>query len=142
MDCEARSSISNNVVASLYELQNGNFQIAFQNDNWNFPESSIPTKFVVKVDYRTPWDMSGSRSRTSISIYPDDAEDLARFLNEVRNGRRLILSNDRSLEIANFSLSGSAQVLAELATCADRIRQNNSSDPFGSTAATQADPFR
>jgi hypothetical protein len=143
LNCEARTQ-SGPFVFSLYEEQNGDFEIAFFSNGWRFPEEEIPTQFRVTVDYLAPWIMDGTRFLQRIAIRPDpNADDLHRFLREVRSGRRLTLANAEGMELAHFSLRGSADNLDALAECGTRINQRQAADPFARGDVNPAtDPFR
>ncbi|MEX0969222.1 MAG: hypothetical protein WD046_02115 [Paracoccaceae bacterium] len=133
MSCESRTSNNNNFSFSLFTWQDGRVSIRFQSNSWNFGDTIQDVAFVVKVDNRPIWNLTGSKADDVIQVTivtPDN--DLTRFLREVRAGRTLYLGNANSSEITRFSLSGTTATLSQHARCEDSILTGggNPSDPF------------
>ncbi|MGR3722280.1 hypothetical protein [Abyssibius alkaniclasticus] len=133
LSCESRTANNNDFSFSLFTWQDGRVSIRFQSGNWNFGDMIQDVEFVVKIDNRPIWNLTGSKANDMIQvtiITPDN--DLTRFLREVRAGNTLYLGNANSSEITRFSLAGTTATLSQHARCEDTILSGggNPSDPF------------
>lgn len=141
LSCEALSLDAAVASVSFLEWQDGTTSISFSDRAWSFPEEAVATTFLVQIDRQAPWNLSGSRSGASIRLVSADRDQTSRFFHEVRNGRRLVLMNERRQEIRSFSLNGSAAILEGLGVCRERILTADPRDPFAARGAGAADPF-
>lgn len=133
MSCESRTANNNGYSFSLFTWQDGRVSVRFQSNAWSFGDNIQDVDFVVRVDGRAVWNLTGSRANDVIQvtiITPDN--DLTRFLREVRAGRTLYLGNSNGGEITRFSLAGTTATLSQHARCEDTILSGsgNPSDPF------------
>ena len=146
MDCEALTWNGDGDSFSIYETASGATRISFRSSRWDFPDEPTPTDFVVTVDSASPWQMSGSRSLSAISVTsPAGSPETSRFLREIGNGAQLHLANADGRHLLSFSLTGSAASLSALGTCAELLPDEDAddADPFRNSRSTSpSDPFR
>lgn len=135
LSCESRTVNSQGYVMSLFTWDDGDYIIRFTNDGWSFGDNSQDQDFVVRIDRRSPWDISGSKFGDIIqTIVTPPSSSLTRFFSEVARGNTLYLYNDRGSEITRFSLSGSSRTLDQHRVCERRI--------FSGSAFNRSDPFQ
>ncbi len=130
--CESRTVNSDGYVFNMFTLSTGDYIIQFENDGWDFGLDEINQDFVVEIDRRGPWNISGTKWNNKIrTVVTPPNNGLSRFLNEVARGNTLYLRNDRGSEIARFSLRGTAATLGQHRACERRIFSGfRSHDPF------------
>ena len=105
--------------------------------NWDLRSRDV--RFVVQIDRRPAWEMSGHAEDQSVYIFPKPDSDLRRFLEEVMAGNILSVQNESRRRVAQFSLSGSYAAVVQLFDCFRKIENGarSRSDPFG----PGSDPF-
>ncbi|MCF6305233.1 MAG: hypothetical protein L3J33_07675 [Rhodobacteraceae bacterium] len=132
LSCESRTVNSQGYVFSLYTWDDGDYIIRFSHEDWSFGDTSQNQDFVVEIDRRGEWDISGTKFDGVIqTIVTPPASSLNRFFSEIRRGNTLYLRNDRGNEIARFSLSGTTATLNQHEICERRILNGVSRiDPF------------
>ncbi len=130
--CESRTTNSEDYWFKILTLDDGDYIIQFQNDAWAFGDTILNQEFVVEIDRRGPWTISGSKQGSAIYTRVTPPSDgLSRFFTEVARGNTLYLRNGRGNEIARFSLSGTAATLSQHRDCERRLFSGlRSSDPF------------
>lgn len=130
--CESRT-VNNSYVFSMFTLSYGDYVIQFEHENWDFGTEELNQEFVVEIDRRGPWNISGTKWNNKIrTVVTPPSDGLSRFFNEVARGNTLYLRNDRGNEIARFSLSGTSATLSQHRACEQRIFNGSyrSNDPF------------
>jgi len=101
--CESRTVNSSDYVFNMFTLSNGDYVIQFENESWDFGLEEQPQDFVVEIDRRGPWNISGTKWKNKIrTVVTPPSDGLSRFFNEVARGLTLYLRNDRGNEIARF----------------------------------------
>lgn len=132
LSCESRTVNSQSYVFSLFTWDDGDYVIRFSHENWSFGETSLNQDFIVEIDRRGQWDISGTKFDNIIqTVVTPPADSLNRFFTEIRRGNTLYLRNDRGAEIARFSLSGTTATLNQHGICERRILNGASPiDPF------------
>lgn len=130
--CESRTVNSSGYVFSLYTWDDGDYVIRFSHDDWEFGEEGIDQDFIVEIDRRSPWDISGEKFQSVIQlIVTPPSSSIERFFREIRAGRTLYLRNDDGVEITRFSLSGTTATLNQHRGCERVILSSvDRSDPF------------
>lgn len=130
--CESRTVNSGGYVFSLYTWDDGDYVIRFSHEDWEFGEEIVDQDFIVEIDRRAPWDISGTKTENVIQlIVTPPSQPLERYFREVRAGRTLYLRNDDGVEITRFSLSGTTATLNQHRNCERRILSGTSrTDPF------------
>ena len=130
--CESRTVNSQNMVFSLFTWDDGDYIIRFYNEQWDFGDATLDQDFVVEIDRRGEWDISGTKVNSIVQIIvTPPSGSLEKFVTEIRRGNTLYLRNDRGLELARFSLSGSTATLNQHEICERRILNGVSRiDPF------------
>jgi hypothetical protein len=130
--CESRTVNSSDYVFNMFTLSSGDYVIQFENEGWDFGESELSQDFVVEIDRRGPWNISGTKWKNKIrTVVTPPNNGLSRFFNEVARGNTLYLRNDRGNEIARFSLRGTSATLSQHRACERRIFSGfRSNDPF------------
>ena len=132
--CESRTVNSNDYVFSIFTLSYGDYVIQFEHKDWNFGNDELTQEFVVEIDGRGPWNISGNKWSNRIrTVVTPPSDGLSRFFTEVARGNTLYLRNDRGNEIARFSLRGTSRTLGQHRDCERRIFNGTfrSNDPFG-----------
>ncbi len=131
--CESRTD-RNGYRFSIFTLSSGDYVIQFANDNWSFGDTMIGQDFVVQIDRHAPWEISGNKlgSKLSIVVTPP-SDSLSRFFSEVARGITLYLMNDRGVEITRFSLRGTSRTLDQHRYCERQM--------FGGGFGSRSDPF-
>lgn len=132
LSCESRTVNSQGFVFSLYTWDDGDYIIRFSYEDWSFGDASLDQDFIVEIDRRGAWDISGTKVNSIIqTIVTPPASSLNRFFTEIRRGNTLYLRNERGTEIARFSLSGTTATLNQHEICERRILNGISRiDPF------------
>lgn len=140
--CESRTVNSSGYVFSLYTWDDADYVIRFSNEDWDFGDDGIDQDFIVEIDNRSPWDISGEKFDTVIQLVVTPPSDsIERFFREIRAGRTLYLRSDDGVEITRFSLRGTTATLNQHVKCERRILTGaSSSDPFESSGDS-SDPF-
>ena len=131
--CESRTVNSSNYVFNMFTLSTGDYVIQFENDGWDFGDQELSQDFIVEIDHRGPWNISGTKWKNKIrTVVTPPNNGLSRFFNEVARGITLYLRNDRGTEIARFSLRGTSATLTQHRACERRIFNGSfrSNDPF------------
>ncbi len=130
--CESRTVNSSDYVFNMFTLSNGDYVIQFENPSWDFGSEELTQDFVVEIDRRGPWNISGTKWNNRIrTVVTPPSNGLSRFFNEVARGITLYLRNDRGTEIARFSLRGTSATLNQHRACERRIFSGyRSNDPF------------
>ena len=131
--CESRTVNSSEYVFNMFTLSNGDYVIQFENEGWDFGELELDQDFVVEIDRRGPWNISGTKWKNKIrTVVTPPSDGLSRFFTEVARGITLYLRNDRGVEIARFSLRGTSATLSQHRQCEQRIFSGGfrSNDPF------------
>lgn len=130
--CESRTVNSQGFVFSLYTWDDGDYLIRFSHQDWDFGEDTLDQEFVVIIDRRGPWEISGEKWEDVLQlIITPPSDSLNRFFGEVRAGNTLYLRNDSEQEITRFSLRGTTATLNQHQACEDRILSGvDRSDPF------------
>lgn len=132
--CESRTVNNDSYVFNIFTLSDGDYVIQFENDSWDFGLEVLNQDFVMEIDRRGPWNISGTKSGKRIrTIVTPPSDSLSRFFNEVARGNTLYLRNDRGNEITRFSLRGTSATLNQHRSCERRIFNGTfrSNDPFG-----------
>ena len=132
MSCESRTVNNSSYVFNMFTLSTGDYVIQFENEGWDFGIDELDQDFVVEIDRRGPWNISGTKWNNKIrTIVTPPNNGLSRFFNEVARGNTLYLRNDRGVEIARFSLRGTSATLNQHRSCERRIFSGfRSNDPF------------
>lgn len=132
LSCESRTVNSNGYVFNIFTLSTGDYVIQFENEGWDFGPDEVDQDFVVEIDRRGPWNISGTKAHNKIrTIVTPPNNGLSRFFNEVARGNTLYLRNDRGVEITRFSLRGTSATLNQHRACERRIFSGfRSNDPF------------
>ncbi len=130
--CESRTVNNSSYVFNMFTLSTGDYVIQFENEGWDFGLEEQGQDFVVEIDRRGPWNISGTKWSNKIrTIVTPPNNGLSRFFNEVARGNTLYLRNDRGNEIARFSLRGTSATLNQHRACERRIFSGfRSNDPF------------
>lgn len=131
--CESRTTNNEGYVFNLFTVSDGRYVIQFENDTWDFGSQELNQDFVVEIDRRGAWNISGTKIDNKIrTIVIPPSDGLTRFFNEVARGLTLYLRNDRGTEIARFSLRGTSATLNQHRACERRIFSGSfrSNDPF------------
>jgi len=130
--CESRTVNDSGYVFNMFTLSSGDYVIQFENEGWDFGLDELNQDFVVEIDRRGPWNISGTKWNNKIrTVVTPPSDGLSRFFNEVARGLTLYLRNDRGIEIARFSLRGTSATLSQHRTCEQRIFSGfRSNDPF------------
>lgn len=130
--CESRTVNGSDYVFNMFTLSTGDYVIQFENEGWDFGTDELGQDFVVEIDRRGPWNISGTKWSNKIrSVVTPPNNGLSRFFNEVARGNTLYLRNDRGVEIARFSLRGTSATLSQHRACERRIFSGfRSNDPF------------
>jgi len=132
LSCESRTVNSQGHVFGLFTWSDGDYIIRFSYDDWAFGDNTQNQDFIIEVDGRGAWEVSGTKFSNVIqTIVTPPSNSLSRFFTEVRRGNTLYLRNERGTEIARFSLSGTTATLNQHEICERRILSGNrTSDPF------------
>ncbi len=132
ISCESRTTNSNDYWFKMLTISTGDYVIQFENSGWDFGDVEQPQDFIVEIDRRGPWNISGYKQGKAIFIKVTPPSDsLSRFFTEVARGITLYLRNDRGIEIARFSLRGTSATLNQHRACERRIFTGfRSNDPF------------
>lgn len=132
LSCESRTVNSQSYVFSLFTWDDGDYVIRFSHEDWAFGDTSQVQNFVVEIDRRGAWNISGTKFSNIIqTIVTPPASSLNRFFTEIRRGNTLYLRNERGVEIARFSLRGTTATLNQHEICERRILNGTSRiDPF------------
>jgi len=131
--CESRTVNGEDYVFNMFTLSNGDYVIQFENEGWDFGADELNQDFVVEIDRRGPWNISGTKTANKIrTVVTPPSDGLSRFFTEVARGLTLYLRNDRGIEIARFSLRGTSATLNQHRQCERRIFSGGfrNSDPF------------
>jgi len=130
--CESRTTNSDDYWFKMLTISTGDYVIQFENDAWDFGDSQLNQDFVVEIDRRGPWNISGYKQGKAIfMVVTPPSNGLSRFFTEVARGITLYLRNDRGTEIARFSLRGTSATLNQHRACERRIFSGfRSNDPF------------
>ncbi len=130
--CESRTVNGDDYVFNMFTLSGGDYVIQFENPSWDFGTEELTQDFVVEIDRRGPWNISGTKWNNKIrTVVTPPSNGLSRFFNEVARGITLYLRNDRGTEIARFSLRGTSATLNQHRACERRIFSGfRSNDPF------------
>ena len=130
--CESRSTNSQDYTFSLFTWDDGDYVIRFTHEDWQFGEDAIDQDFVVAIDRRGPWEITGEKWDNVLQIIVTPPSDtLTRFFGEVRAGNTLYLRNANGQEITRFSLSGTTATLNQHRSCERQILAGiDRSDPF------------
>ena len=130
--CESRSKNAQDFVFSLFTWDDGDYVVRFSHDDWEFGDEAIDQEFIVAIDRRTQWDISGEKWDDVLQIVltpPNNS--LTRFFGEVRAGNTLYLRNADGNEITRFSLKGTTATLNQHRSCENQILSGiDRSDPF------------
>ncbi len=132
LSCESRTVNSQSYVFSLFTWDDGDYIIRFSHEDWSFGDESLGQDFIVEIDNRGDWDISGTKFNNIIqTVVTPPAGSLNRFFSEIRRGNTLYLRNERGSEIARFSLRGTTATLNQHEICERRILNGASRiDPF------------
>ncbi|OUS08654.1 hypothetical protein A9Q96_04270 [Rhodobacterales bacterium 52_120_T64] len=130
--CESRSTNSQDYVFSLFTWDDGDYVVRFTHEDWEFGDDAVDQDFVVAIDRRGPWEISGEKWDNVLQIIITPPSDtLTRFFGEVRAGNTLYLRNANGQEITRFSLSGTTATLNQHRNCESQILAGiDRSDPF------------
>lgn len=131
--CESRTVNGSDYVFNMFTLSNGDYVIQFENPNWDFGPNELDQPFVVEIDRRGAWDLSGTKTGNKIRMVVTPPSDgLSRFFTEVARGITLYLRNDGGNEITRFSLRGTSATLGQHRQCERRIFSGGfrNNDPF------------
>ncbi len=131
--CESRTVNGSDYVFNMFTLSNGDYVIQFENEGWSFGDQELNQDFIVEIDRRGPWNISGTKvfNKIRTTVTPP-SDGLSRFFTEVARGITLYLRNDRGVEIARFSLRGTSATLSQHRECERRIFSGGfrNNDPF------------
>ena len=133
LSCESYTVGSSEIVFSVFSWQGGNYSFEFYKDEWKFPSEVTDEDFVIQIDRRPPWDISGSKQDQTIWVEVANTDrDALNFLTEVARGQNVYLKNTKGAIIGRFSLRGSSATLAQHRDCAASIYSETAgdSDPF------------
>ncbi len=134
LSCESLTGNGQGYVFSLFTWDDGDYVIRFSSEDWAFGDTSLNQDFVVEIDNRGDWEISGQKFNSIIQIIvTPPASSLNRFFTEIRRGNTLYLRNDNGAEITRFSLRGTTATLNQHRTCERRIFSGGGfrrSDPF------------
>lgn len=104
------------------------FRLQFYSSAWQL--GSKKADIVVRIDRRAPWNLYNATLNINSVLFdlPND-NDGYRFLREVMRGGVIYLSNNRGVQVDQWTLSGSSASIQSLTDCIEMIRLRNPASP-------------
>lgn len=115
---------------TVWLYQDATFRLQFYSTSWEFGEAGDTADLQVRIDRRSPWDLSNADLyKNSVLFNLPDNDTGVRFLVEVAQGGTLYLNTASGEGVKSYSLAGSSASMRAMLDCGDAIT-GGSSNPF------------